>query len=385
MLNKFGIKIHTRIADIPAQEWNALVNDNHPFIKHEFLDAMEQHGCVGPEFGWMPCHIGIYQSTDAGDVLTAAMPLYQKYNSYGEFVFDTSWAEAWQQQGRSYYPKLVSATPYTPANGQRFLCKNEHKEHVYPLLLKVLHELMNAHDMSGIHILFPTADEQYWLEKNKPLIRHDCQFHWFNQNYQDFDAFLATLTAKKRKNIRQERRKLYQHEITYRVLNGKSATSADWDRFAYFYKKTFDEKWSTATFNAGFFKQVANTMPEHIILILADYQGECIAGAVLYQSDYTLYGRHWGCSESFDGLHFETCFYQGIEYAIQHGLEVFEPGAQGEHKMARGFIPVLTRSSHFMKENPFQASLEQFVEQERNAVQDYINKCCQHSPYRKDK
>jgi predicted N-acyltransferase len=385
MLSRLSIKIHSHIAEIPTQQWNALVKDNHPFIKHEFLHAMEQQGCVGNEFGWIPCHLGVYQSTGQGDILIAAMPLYQKYNSYGEFVFDTRWAQAWQQQGLAYYPKLVSTTPYTPANGQRLLCKSEHKEQVYPLILNTLQEWMARHNFSGLHILFPASEEQHWLEENQPLIRHDCQFHWFNQNYQDFDAFLATLTAKKRKNIRQERRKLYQHEITYRVLDGTSAKEADWDQFAYFYKKTFDEKWSTATFNAAFFKQIAETMPEQILLILADNQEECIAGALLYKSDHTLYGRHWGCNEFLDGLHFETCFYQGIEYAIQHGLQTFEPGAQGEHKIARGFIPVVTRSSHFMKDNPFQASLEHFVQQEQEAVREYINRCCQHSPYRKNK
>jgi predicted N-acyltransferase len=381
------VKIHSQIADIPQQQWNALVQDNHPFTKHEFLHAMEEHGCVGREFGWIPCHIGIYQrqTGDSKDLLIAAMPLYQKYNSYGEFVFDTSWAQAWQQRGIPYYPKLVSATPYTPASGQRLLCNSEHKKHLYPLLFNTLQELMKAHRVSGVHILFPQKDEQNWLETNQPLVRHDCQFHWFNHDYQHFDDFLATLTAKKRKNIRQERRKLSQYKITYRILNGHNASHADWDTFAYFYKKTFDEKCSTATFNAAFFKQIAQTMPDQICLILADQKKECIAGALLYQSDHTLYGRHWGCHTPLDGLHFETCFYQGIEYAIKQGLHTFEPGAQGEHKIARGFIPVLTRSSHFMVNNPFQTSLEQFVQQERDAVQTYIAQCHQRSPYRKNK
>ncbi len=389
MLTHLTVKIHAQIADIPKQQWNALVKDNHPFMKHEFLHAMEKHGCVGNKFGWIPCHLAIYQTQPSDETekqqneLIAVMPLYQKYNSYGEFVFDDSWAQAWQQHGRQYYPKLVSATPYTPANGQRLLCMDQHKEQVYPLILSALQEIAQTGNFSGVHILFPKKDEQDWLEKHKPLIRHDCQFHWFNQNYQSFDDFLARLTAKKRKNIRQERRKLAKHAIKYRILNGHSASDSDWDTFAYFYKKTFDEKRSIATFNAEFFKDIAKTLPEQIILILADDQEQCIAGALLYQSDHTLYGRHWGCSESLDGLHFETCFYQGIDYAIQQGLKTFEPGAQGEHKIARGFVPVLTRSSHFMQDNLFQVSLENFVQHERSAIQDYIEKCHQHSPYRK--
>ncbi|HFC93203.1 MAG TPA: N-acetyltransferase [Leucothrix mucor] len=383
MLTNLIVKFHSQIKDIPQEQWNALVKDNHPFIKHQFLYAMEKHHCVGSKFGWIPCHMAVYQGYDEDKQLIAAMPLYQKTNSYGEFVFDNSWAQAWQQQGMQYYPKLVSATPYTPANGQRLLCPKKHQKQVYPLILNALKEITATGHFSGVHILFPTSDEQDWLETNKPLVRHDCQFHWFNQHYQDFDDFLATLTAKKRKNIRQERRKVDQQAVSFRRLNGHSATDKDWRTFAYFYKKTFDEKWGTATFNLEFFKQIAQTMPEQIILVLADQQDNCIAGALLYRSDHTLYGRHWGCREALKGLHFETCFYQGIEVAIQQGLRTFEPGAQGEHKIARGFVPVLTRSSHFMQENPFQVSLENFVNHERDAVNDYIQTCHQHSPYRK--
>ena len=373
------VKIHAQIAEIPQHQWNALVNDNHPFIKHEFLDAMEEHHCVGEKFGWIPCHMGVYQDKQ----LIAALPLYQKTNSYGEFVFDNSWAHAWQQQGMQYYPKLVSAIPYTPANGQRLLCDKKHRKQVYPLMLNALQEIVTTGNFSGLHLLFSQRDEQDWLETQKPLVRHDCQFHWFNQHYQYFDDFLATLTAKKRKNIRQERRKVAQQAVSFRRLNGHNATDEDWDTFAYFYKKTFDDKWGIATFNLGFFKQIAKTMPEQIILVLADQKDDCIAGALLYQSDHTLYGRHWGCREGLDGLHFETCFYQGIEYAIQQGLQTFEPGAQGEHKIARGFVPVLTRSSHFMQENPLQTALEDFVKHERNTVASYIQTCQQRSPYRK--
>lgn len=379
MSAELTIKIHPQIADIDTQSWNALVKDNHPFLKHEFLHAMEKHGCVGEEFGWIPCHIAIYDD----NTLIGAMPLYEKHNSYGEFVFDHSWAQAWQQNGIDYYPKLVSATAYTPAKGQRLLCKAEDVDLVCPLLLQTANKLAEIRSASGIHILFPDDEEQNWLEQQTSIVRHDCQFHWHNQDYKSFDDFLEKLSSKKRKNIRQERRKVQNYDAQFRILNGHTANEEDWDLFAWFYKKTFDEKWGIATFNAPFFKEIAKTLPDQIILILVDYEDECIAGALLYQSDHTLYGRHWGCSELLDGLHFETCYYQGIEYAIQQGLKCFEPGAQGEHKIPRGFIPTLTRSSHFMQTNPFQASLENFVKHEQNAVKSYIEDCQQHIPYRK--
>lgn len=375
-----GLSIHIRprIDDIDRDAWNALVNDNHPFIKHEFLSAMETHDCVGKHFGWLPCHIAIYEK----GCLIGAMPLYEKYNSYGEFVFDHAWAQAWQQNDLQYFPKLVSATPYTPAFGQRLLCIPERADEIRSLLLSTAIQFAKQREASGVHFLFPDQKAQDWLESQEPLVRHDCQFHWFNQQYQAFDDFLAALSSKKRKNIRQERRKVQAAGVSFRVLNGSQASDADWELFAHFYKKTFDEKWSTATFNADFFKAIARDMPEQIILVLADLDDECIAGALLYQSDTTLYGRHWGCTEPLDGLHFETCYYQGIEYAIKQGLQCFEPGAQGEHKIPRGFVPTLTRSSHFMLSNPFQASLGQYVAHEREAVAGYMADCQRHLPYK---
>jgi len=376
--DRWVVKVHREIAEIPAAAWDAFVKDNHPFLKHALLHAMEVHECVGKHYGWLPCHIAVYEQAH----LCAAMPLYEKYNNYGEFVFDHAWAQAWQQQGLHYYPKLVSAIPYTPAFGQRLLCEAGREDKLFPILLQTAWQLVKMREASGLHVLFPEANTQDWLEKQQPLIRHDCQFHWFNRGYKTFDDFLQQLSAKKRKNIRQERRKVEQAGVRFRVLNGHTASADDWDQFACFYQKTFDEKWSTATFNAGFFKAVAKALPEQIILIMADYEEACIAGALLYQSDTHLYGRHWGCTEPLDGLHFETCYYQGIEYAIQQGLQCFEPGAQGEHKIARGFVPVLTRSSHFMQPNPFQASLEKFVAHERDAVASYHQDCQAHVPYK---
>lgn len=373
------IIVHSHIADIAAQSWNSLLQDNNPFLRHEFLLALEQHHCVGEKFGWLPCHIALYDETEK---LVAAMPLYEKYNSYGEFVFDHAWASAYQQAGLDYFPKLVSAIPYTPTSGQRLLVKAGYFEQFAPVLLKTAFELAQQRQCSGVHILFPLAEQQDWLEQQNLLVRHDCQFHWHNQNYTCFDDFLATLTAKKRKNIRQERKRVKKNGVTLRVLDGFTATEADWEQFALFYQQTFAEKSGVATLNTAFFKQVAQTLPKQVVLVLADYQYRCIAGSLMFRSDSTLYGRHWGCNEYSDKLHFEACYYQGIEYCIQHQLALFEPGAQGQHKVARGFVPTLTRSSHWLNASPFQTAIARYVTHEQEAVADYMESCRQHLPYK---
>lgn len=372
------IVIHTCIADIPAESWNALVQDNNPFLRHEFLFALEQHQCVSQAFGWLPRHIALYED----DCLVAAMPLYEKYNSYGEFVFDHAWADAYRQAGLDYFPKLVSSIPYTPASGQRLLVQPERFSQLAPVLLKTALELAEQQSYSGLHLLFPIEEQQDWLQQQGLFARHDCQFHWHNQNYQCFDDFLATLTAKKRKNIRQERKRVEKSGVQLRVLSGVTATETDWDHFALFYVKTFEEKWGTPTLNAGFFKQVAQALPEQIVLVLADKKDQCIAGSLMFCSDTTLYGRHWGCTEYIDKLHFEACYYQGIEYCIRHQLRIFEPGAQGEHKVARGFVPTLTRSSHWLVANPFQQAIERYAQHEQAAIADYMQSCRQHLPYK---
>ncbi len=373
------VKIHTRIADIPAHQWNDLIQDNNPFVRHEFLHALEKHQCVGEKFGWLPRHLAIYEK----DQLIGAMPLYEKYNSYGEFVFDHAWADAWSRAGLQYFPKLVSAIPYTPAQGQRLLARQATFEKVAPLLLQAAQQLAENENMSGCHILFPGTTEQQWLAQQGMLTRHDCQFHWHNHGYQNFADFLATLTAKKRKNIRQERKRVSDSKIQIRILDGHTATETDWENFTRFYNNTFNQKWGTATLNQAFFMDVAQQLPKQVVLVLADKNQTCIAGSLMYRSDTTLYGRFWGSDQPIDKLHFEACYYQGIEYCIQHQLQTFEPGAQGEHKIARGFLPTLTQSSHWLTDNPFQESIRRYTEHEQQAIAEYIKDCNQHSPYRK--
>ncbi len=374
------IEIISSLDQVPAAQWNALVRDNNPFVRHEFLAALEHHGCVGPEFGWLPHHILIYRD----DELLGAMPLYEKHNTYGEFVFDHAWAEAYKRHGMRYFPKLVSAIPYTPASGQRLLAKAGTEAEIFPYLLSSALHLAKELEASSVHWLFALPEEQDWLEAQGLFTRHDCQFHWKNFGYPHFDDFLNALSAKKRKNIRQERRKVKEAGVVLRKLDGHTATAADWERFAFFYQHTFESKWGTPTMNEGFFREVAAKLPDQVLLVMADQGGETIAGSLMFRSDTRLYGRHWGCTEYFDSLHFEACYYQGIEFCIQHGLHVFEPGAQGEHKVPRGFIPTRTRSSHWLAAEPFRKPVQQHTLHEQRAVADYMQSVREHMPYRDD-
>jgi predicted N-acyltransferase len=374
-----NIKICQSISEIDSQQWNHLVIDNHPFTRYEFLHALEVHHCVGEKFGWIPKHIAIFKEQQ----LVGAMPLYEKHNSYGEFVFDQAWSDAYRRNGLQYFPKLVSSIPYTPIQGQRLLSLVGQENTIYPLLLQTALKMAREFHYSSFHCLFPSTAEQQWMESQNLHTRYDCQFHWNNQNYSDFDDFLSSLSSRKRKNIRKERANVKQRGVSFRILNGLSATEQDWQDFTRFYQLTFKEKWGIATLNYEFFKSIANSLPDQVILVLADYKNSCIAGSLMYKSDHTLYGRFWGCQEQIDNLHFESCYYQGIEYCIKNRLQKFEPGAQGEHKIARGFIPILTKSSHFLTEPYFQSSIAAFTKHEQKAVIEYMELLNQHLPYKK--
>ncbi|QTR50771.1 GNAT family N-acetyltransferase [Candidatus Thiothrix anitrata] len=373
------LNILSSIATVDSNQWNALVQDANPFLQHGFLAALEHHGCVGETFGWLPRHIAVFE----GSELVAAMPLYEKYNSYGEFVFDQGWANAYQQQGLHYFPKLVSAIPYTPASGQRCLVQAGREAELYPLLFSAVTQVAEALQASSFHCLFAVSEQQAWFQQQGLLTRHDCQFHWYNQNYACFDDFLATLTAKKRKNLKQERRKVQDAGVQLRLLDGNTASAADWERFAFFYRHTFESKWGVPTLNVGFFQTMAQVLGEQVVLVVANNAaGECIAGSLMFRSASRLYGRHWGCTEYVDSLHFEACYYQGIEYCIRHGLQVFEPGAQGEHKVPRGFVPTLTRSSHWLRDDTLHTAIARHAAYEREAVAQYMASVQTHSPYR---
>lgn len=372
-------QFHHSIEEIDPNAWNRLVRDENPFLKHEFHAALERNNCVGPQFGWLPRHLTVSQ----GGRIIGISPLYIKSNSYGEFVFDHTWADAYQRNGLHYYPKLISAMPYTPALGERLLVDPEVDTTAvrYAMVTETL-RLARELNLSSMHWLFTTIEEGELLKTAGMMERLGVQFHWDNPGYGDFADFLSTLTAKRRKNIRRERRKVSEGGITFRVVHGPEVTEAEWRIFSDFYAKTFEERYSLPTLNNGFFQEIGKSLGNQVILVLAYESEQCVAGALLYRSASALYGRHWGSLSNHDSLHFEACYYQGIEYAIAKRIGKFEPGAQGEHKIWRGFMPVLTRSYHWIANPQFSTGIDSFLHRERQVILDYKKTLQASSPYR---
>lgn len=370
--------IKNSLETIDPGQWDALITESHPLLSHAFLSAMEHHGCLSSKTGWTPQYITIIEA----DKLIAAMPLYQKTNSWGEFVFDQTWADAYTRYGLNYYPKLVASIPFTPVFGQKLLVLKGREHELCTVLIKAALLLSEQVSISSLHILFPHKKEYEYLNTCSFFKRNDWQYHWRNRDYHSFGDFLAILKIKKRKNIRQERRRVKDQGISFRQLDGCSATHQDWRQFSQFYAMTYARKWGAPIFNQAFFEQIANSLGKRMILVMADKDGVCVAGALMYRSNDTLYGRHWGCGEYFDALHFETCYYQGIDYCIKHKLKVFEPGAQGAHKLARGFEPVLTTSYHMISDKRFSPAVQQFCKNESDAVNTSLSEMISHSAYK---
>jgi len=354
--------------------------EDFPFIQHEFLVALENNGAVGKEFGWITHFFLAYKN----DKLVGALPVYIKFNSYGEFVFDWAWADAYQQNGLRYYPKLVTSIPYTPATGPRLLIQDKEKfKEIADALINAVLQFEQQSQVSSFHCLFTNErDTQYFKDNNNFMMRLGCQFHWRNNNYTNFSHYLEQLTSKKRKQIKRERRIVKEQEITFEILNGITATEHHWDVYHRFYESTFERKSGMPTLSKSFFKEIARTMPENIVLVLAKHQDEYVASAFNLKGTNTLYGRHWGCFEEFDNLHFEACYYQGLEYCIDNGLKYFEPGAQGEHKIARGFMPTKTWSAHWIAHPQFSESIKNFLNHETSGMLHYIEELNGHSPFK---
>ena len=371
------IRVCASIDEIPGQQWNRLVRGNYPFLNHGFLSAVERFDCVGEQVGWVPRHLTCQQN----QTLVAAMPVYEKHNSWGEFVFDHAWADAFHRYGIKYYPKLINAVPFTPASGQRILIDGQHRDKWTQALVRAAKTLAQEYGYSGVHCLFPDACDYHLLNRLDAVSRYDCQFHWYNRGYTCFEDFLKTLKSKKRKNILHERRKIVDADVQIQWLDGHSATQTDWLEFTRLYQKIYDRKYGMPAFNLDFFTAVTEAMPDQVHLVSAKVDGQCIAAALMYSDDTTLYGRHWGCDRYVDSLHFEVCYYQGIDYCIRHGLERFDPGAQGEHKIARGFEPTRTHSLHWMSKSPFNLAIQQFVQHEQVGVQHYMDAVAAHSPF----
>ncbi|AOE49610.1 GNAT family N-acetyltransferase [Kangiella sediminilitoris] len=375
------------ISDISADDWRHLLNPakpseaTNPFIQYEFLKALEDSGSVSAENGWQSCHLAFYK---AGELI-AIIPNYIKGHSYGEYVFDWTWAEAYERNGQKYYPKALSAVPMTPVTGPRVITHLKPEQQV-PLIEAAIQWTQQNH-LSSWHINFTCDSDDSVFTDERLLQRSDIQFHWHNNRYESFEEFLTCLKAKKRKNILRERRAFGTGSDNYSDwdfvwLDGHTASSDDWQLFYRMYRNTFDKKGGWAQLSQGFFECCANALPDQTLLLLARLKGEPVAGAFFMKSDTALYGRYWGCFEEVEFLHFETCYYRGIEYAIEHGLSVFEPGAQGEHKLARGFTPAWTRSFHYIEQPQFRAAIAKAISQEAEWLELRYEQYLQHSPYK---
>ncbi len=372
--------IHDAIAEIPAADWNRLAGPDYPFLQHEFLLAAEESGSVSPETGWQPCHLTLH---DRDNNIVAAMPLYEKNQSWGEFVFDWGWAEAYQRAGLQYYPKLVSAVPFTPASSRRLLTGPEQNPELAGALITQAIGLAQRRELSSLHILFPMPGEIPLLQQHKLLLRKDCQFHWRNQGYADFLEFLENFSAAKRKKARRERRRIHDNGIAFRWISGETMDQDTWARVYELISITFMRRRSLPYFNLNFFQVLTSRQNSSIKVLVGERDNRIICTALFIQGSDTLYGRYWGAAEYVSGLHFETCYYQGIEYCIKHGLNYFEPGTQGEHKVSRGFLPAATWSAHWLAHPDFNEAVGEFVAAEQRYVDSYMDDVNAHSPFRR--
>jgi uncharacterized protein len=367
--SKMQIRIISSLSEVPADSWNAcLAGSNnvsnallHPFMSHAFLQALEISKCTGARTGWNPAHLLL--ETTEGELL-AATPCFIKTHSQGEYVFDHAWAEAYARAGGQYYPKLQVSAPFSPVTGPRLLVKNgPSAEEAKNALIQGLKTLCGRVEGSSVHATFLTEGDKIAFEAQGFLIRIDQQFHWQNAGYKCFDDFLAALSSRKRKMIRKERQTALSNGITIQKLSGAALSEAVWDDFYSFYTDTSNRKWGRPYLNRAFFSEISRSMADQILLVMASREGKYIAGAINFLGSDTIFGRNWGCIEDHPCLHFEVCYYQAIDYAIEHGLKTVEAGAQGEHKLARGYLPVTTYSAH-----------EIFDPGLRNAVADYLRR-----------
>lgn len=380
MLSRDRFLLLDDLSAIEPARWDALARDENdvlsPGLSHAFLRTLERTGCVGPGTGWTPRHATLWR----GEELIAAMPLYEKDHSYGEYVFDWAWAEAYERNRLPYYPKWLAALPFTPLPGRRLLGRDTESRR--GLLGAVLAHVARS-GYSSFHLLLPTEEESRWLREAGMLERQGVQFHWRNDQYADFNGFLAGLNHEKRKKIRQERRRAAAHDLTLRWLDGHEAPADDWDFFYRCYAMTYAQHRSTPYLTPRFFTELAREFPDAVRLLIAGGNGRPLAAAFFLCDRHALYGRYWGAMEYLPFLHFELCYYQGIDYCIRHGLERFEGGAQGEHKLSRGLMPVVTRSAHWISDARFRDAVDRYLARETAGVDLYLDELTERTPFRK--
>jgi hypothetical protein len=377
-MREYELQIIDDLTRIPAAEWDALSGGN-PTIRHAMLQAMVEAGCTTAQTGWLLQFVTLWRDVSGRPALCGAVPLYLKSHSYGEYVFDWAWAEAYQRAGLGYYPKLLAAVPFTPCTGARLMAVTEADRRA---LIDALLGLARQSNVSSLHVLFPAKPDHAALIDAGLMPRTSVQFHWRNAGYRSFDAFLATMNHDKRKKVKQERRKVSQAGITFSRKVGRDISAEDWDFFTACYVRTYQAHHSTPYLNREFFGLIGDRMPENLLLVIAQREGQNIAASLNLFSDVTLFGRYWGSTEFHSGLHFETCYYQVLEFCIERGIALFEGGAQGEHKLARGFLPVKCHSAHWLKESRFARAVEDFLQRETGAIEQYVNELEEGSPYK---
>ena len=376
------IKVLGSIHEVAADAWNACAGADDPFLNHGFLAALEDSGSVSAETGWIPQHLAALGEDGS---VAACAPLYLKSHSYGEYVFDWSWADAYERAGGRYYPKLQAAVPFTPITGRRLLVRPNAPAGAAEVLAAAMVRLAEQLKVSSLHVTFPTEPEWRTLGDHGWLMRTGYQFHWENRGYLTFDDFLADLSSRKRKAIRKERAAVRDQDVTVRTLTGDAIEERHWDAFYRFYRNTHGRKWGHAYLNRAFFSLLAGAMAERVVLVMAETSdGRPVGGALNILGRDTLYGRYWGCEEHFRFLHFEACYYRAIDFAIEHGLARVEAGAQGEHKIQRGYLPRPTYSAHWIADPGFRRAVERFLQAERRAAAAEMRLLSEESPFRKE-
>ena len=376
--NTFSLHICTEMVAIDAEEWDALAGKKNPFVSHAFLTALESGGAVGGSGGWSAMHLLL--RSEYGELL-GAMPHYLKHHSYGEYIFDHSWANAFERAGGTYYPKLLGAVPFTPASGPRLLVRDERID-LKVALAKGALRLLDEYQLSSAHINFLPEHDAKLLAEDGWLHRTGIQFHWHNQNFANFEAFLSSLSSRKRKNIRKERASIAASGVKLLPLTGDEIRPSHIDDFYRFYMSTINQKWGGAYLTHEVFTQLHRTMADKMLLVMAVYNGKIIGGALNFIGEDALYGRNWGADLNIPNLHFEACYYQAIEFAIQHGLQRVEAGAQGFHKVQRGYLPVTTHSVHYIAHEGFRDAVSKFLDFEKQGIEAEKNQIALTSPFK---
>jgi len=399
------VEVTDTLSGIKREEWDKLALDGNPFVQFEFLSALEETGCIGKQTGWYPRYFLLKSvppetatdsdsdsnsdtdsesETDADAILLGACPCYLKNHSYGEFVFDWAWADAYERHGQSYYPKLISAIPFTPATGPRLLLREDmDPDQPARLLVETILEYCRAEELSSMHWLFTLEKQHDLLLEHGFMSRLDCQYHWKNNDYQSFEDFLAQCNSKRRKTIRRERRYVTDANLRLERRLGETLSAHEWELVHKFYCSTFDRKWGNPSLTLPFFERIGRTFGDQCLIVFAYSDGEDpIAASIMFFGETTLYGRFWGASEDHHCLHFEACYYQGIEFCIERKLQIFEPGAQGEHKITRGFEPTLTRSAHWISNPGFREAVERYLTEERKLIEERREGLTEHLPFK---